>query len=190
MFERFSEKARQVILLSQKEARTRDHDHIGTEHILLGLIHEGQGTGVKALVTLGVSPDTVRERVDEIIGRGEQPPGSAHIPFTAQAKKVLELALRETLNLGHNYIGTEHILLGLIRERDGVAAQVLGDLGVDYDRTREQVTTLLQAWLEEHRPMASGSIEVGVISARLASFAARLTVIEQRLRDTRAAPGG
>ncbi|GMA87749.1 hypothetical protein GCM10025868_29990 [Angustibacter aerolatus] len=124
MFERFTDRARRVVVLAQEEARMLNHNYIGTEHILLGLIHEGEGVAAKALESLGISLDAVREQVQEIIGQGQQAP-SGHIPFTPRAKKVLELSLREALRLGHNYIGTEHILLGLIREGEGVAAQVL-----------------------------------------------------------------
>ena len=115
MFERFTDRARRVVVLAQEEARMLNHNYIGTEHILLGLIHEGEGVAAKALESLGISLEAVREQVEEIIGQGQQAP-SGHIPFTPRAKKVLELSLREALQLGHNYIGTEHILLGLIRE--------------------------------------------------------------------------
>ena len=124
MFERFTDRARRVVVLAQEEARMLSHNYIGTEHILLGLIHEGEGVAAKALESLGISLEAVRAQVEEIIGQGQQAP-SGHIPFTPRAKKVLELSLREALQLGHNYIGTEHILLGLIREGEGVAAQVL-----------------------------------------------------------------
>ena len=130
MFERFTDRARRVVVLAQEEARMLNHNYIGTEHILLGLIHEGDGVAARALESLGISLDAVRQQVEEIIGQGQQAP-SGHIPFTPRAKKVLELSLREALQLGHNYIGTEHILLGLIREGDGVAAQVLVKLGAD-----------------------------------------------------------
>ena len=124
MFERFTDRARRVVVLAQEEARLLNHNYIGTEHILLGLIHEGEGVAAKALESLGISLEAVRSQVEEIIGQGGSSP-SGHIPFTPRAKKVLELSLREALQLGHNYIGTEHILLGLIREGEGVAAQVL-----------------------------------------------------------------
>ena len=129
MFERFTDRARRVVVLAQEEARMLNHNYIGTEHILLGLIHEGEGVAAKALESMGISLDAVRAQVEEIIGQGQQAP-SGHIPFTPRAKKVLELSLREALQLGHNYIGTEHILLGLIREGEGVAAQVLVKLKV------------------------------------------------------------
>ena len=130
MFERFTDRARRVVVLAQEEARLLNHNYIGTEHILLGLIHEGEGVAAKALESLGISLEAVRSQVEEIIGQGGSSP-SGHIPFTPRAKKVLELSLREALQLGHNYIGTEHILLGLIREGEGVAAQVLVKLGAD-----------------------------------------------------------
>ena len=145
MFERFTERARQVVVLAQEEARTLKHNYIGTEHILLGLIHEGEGVAAKALESLGISLEAVRSQVEEIIGQGGSSP-SGHIPFTPRAKKVLELSLREALQLGHNYIGTEHILLGLIREGEGVAAQVLVKLGAELTRVRQQVIQLLSGY--------------------------------------------
>ncbi len=145
MFERFTDRARRVVVLAQEEARTLNHNYIGTEHILLGLIHEGEGVAARSLDSLGVSLEAVREQVEEIIGQGGQAP-SGHIPFTPRAKKVLELSLREALQLGHNYIGTEHILLGLIREGEGVAAQVLSKLGADLSRVRQQVIQLLSGY--------------------------------------------
>ena len=145
MFERFTDRARRVVVLAQEEARMLNHSYIGTEHILLGLIHEGDGVAAKALQSLDVSLGAVREQVREIIGQGQQAP-SGHIPFTPRAKKVLELSLREALQLGHNYIGTEHILLGLIREGEGVAAQVLVQLGADLNRVRQTVIQLLSGY--------------------------------------------
>ncbi|WP_226346484.1 ATP-dependent Clp protease ATP-binding subunit [Agilicoccus flavus] len=145
MFERFTDRARRVVVLAQEEARLLNHNYIGTEHILLGLIHEGEGVAAKALESLGISLDAVREQVQQIIGQGQQAP-SGHIPFTPRAKKVLELSLREALQLGHNYIGTEHILLGLIREGEGVAAQVLVKLGADLNKVRQQVIQLLSGY--------------------------------------------
>ena len=151
MFERFTDRARRVVVLAQEEARLLNHNYIGTEHILLGLIHEGEGVAAKALESLGISLEAVRQQVEEIIGQGGSSP-SGHIPFTPRAKKVLELSLREALQLGHNYIGTEHILLGLIREGEGVAAQVLVKLGADLSRVRQQVIQLLSGY-----PGPSGS---------------------------------
>ena len=145
MFERFTDRARRVVVLAQEEARLLNHSYIGTEHILLGLIHEGEGVAAKALESLGISLEAVRSQVEEMIGQGGTSP-SGHIPFTPRAKKVLELSLREALQLGHNYIGTEHILLGLIREGEGVAAQVLIKLGADLSRVRQQVIQLLSGY--------------------------------------------
>src|SRR3989475_7939818 len=145
MFERFTDRARRVVVLAQEEARMLNHNYIGTEHILLGLIHEGEGVAAKALESPGIAVEGVRQQVEEIIGQGQQAP-SGHIPFTPRAKKVLELSLREALQLGHNYIGTEHILLGLIREGEGVAAQVLVKLGADLNRVRQQVIQLLNGY--------------------------------------------
>jgi ATP-dependent Clp protease ATP-binding subunit ClpC len=145
MFERFTDRARRVVVLAQEEARMLNHNYIGTEHILLGLIHEGEGVAAKALESLGISLEAVRQQVEEIIGQGQAAP-TGHIPFTPRAKKVLELSLREALQLGHNYIGTEHILLGLIREGEGVAAQVLQKLGADLNRVRQQVIQLLSGY--------------------------------------------
>src|SRR3989441_4369099 len=142
MFERFTDRARRVVVLAQEEARMLNHNYIGTEHILLGLIHEGEGVAAKALESLSISLEAVRQQVEEIIGQGQAAP-TGHIPFTPRAKKVLELSLREALQLGHDFIGTEHVLLGLIREGEGVAAQVLQKLGADLDRAREMVIAVL-----------------------------------------------
>ncbi|SUA75601.1 Probable ATP-dependent Clp protease ATP-binding subunit [Nocardia otitidiscaviarum] len=155
MFERFTDRARRVVVLAQEEARMLNHNYIGTEHILLGLIHEGEGVAAKSLESLGISLEGVRSQVEEIIGQGQQAP-SGHIPFTPRAKKVLELSLREALQLGHNYIGTEHILLGLIREGEGVAAQVLVKLGADLNRVRQQVIQLLSGY-QGKEPVESGT---------------------------------
>ena len=142
MFERFTDRARRVVVLAQEEARLLNHNYIGTEHILLGLIHEGEGVAAKALESLGISLEAVRAQVEEIIGQGQSAP-TGHIPFTPRAKKVLELSLREAKQLGHNYISTEHVLLGLVREGEGVAAHVLVKLGADLSRVRQQVIQLL-----------------------------------------------
>src|SRR5471032_2150135 len=158
MFERFTDRARRVVVLAQEEARMLNHNYIGTEHILLGLIHEGEGVAAKALESLGISLEGVRSQVEEIIGQGQQAP-SGHIPFTPRAKKVLELSLREALQLGHNYIGTEHILLGLIREGEGVAAQVLVKLGADLNRVRQQVIQLLSGYQGKQEATAGGPAE-------------------------------
>ena len=179
MFQRFTDRARRVVVLAQQEARMLNHDYIGTEHILLALIHEGEGVAARALTTMGISLGAMRQAVEGIIGRGTQPPPeSGHIPFTPRAKKVLELSLREALQLGNDYIGTEHILLALIREGDGVAAQVLLSEGVDITRARAQVGKLLHGHREPEAPA------VDDLLARLASFAARLDAIELRLRQS------
>jgi len=191
MFERFTDRARRVVDLAQEEARRLDHNYIGTEHILLGLIregggviHEGEGVAAKALESLGISPQAVRARVEEIIGRGQQAP-SGHIPFTPRAKKAMELSLRESLQLGHNYIGTEHILLGLIREGDGVAAQVLVKLGADLNRVRQQVVILRHGYRGKEARLARRPPEEGALvtemQARLDAAEGRLEAVEQRV---------
>jgi ATP-dependent Clp protease ATP-binding subunit ClpA len=145
MFERFTDRSRRAIDLAQEEARRLDHNYIGPEHILLGLIREGEGVAARVLESLGISLEVVRQQVEEIIGRGQQAP-QADIPYTPRAKKVLELALRESLQLGHHYIGTEHILLGLIREGDSVAAQVLSELSADLNLVRQRVIQVLHGY--------------------------------------------
>jgi ATP-dependent Clp protease ATP-binding subunit ClpC len=166
MFERFTDRARRVVVLAQEEARMLNHNYIGTEHILLGLIHEGEGVAAKALESLGISLEAVRSQVEEIIGQGQQAP-SGHIPFTPRAKKVLELSLREALQLGHNYIGTEHILLGLIREGEGVAAQVLVKLGADLNRVRQQVIQLLSGYQGGKEAVTAGGPQAEAPSTSL-----------------------
>jgi ATP-dependent Clp protease ATP-binding subunit ClpC len=185
MFERFTDRSRRVVVLAQEEARMLDHNYIGTEHILLGLIREGEGYAARALESLGISLDAVRQQVEEIIGRGQEAP-SGPVPFTPRAKKVLELSLRESLQLGHNYIGTEHILLGLLREGDGVAAQVLVRLGADLDRVRQQVIQLLHGYqgqdVESAVSRPGGRIPAGLPDDALARFDAldrRLTALER-----------
>jgi hypothetical protein len=184
MFERFTDRARHVVVLAQEEARRLDHNWIGTEHLLLGLIHEGEGVAAKTLESLGIRLQAVRQQVEEIIGRGQQAP-SAQIPFTPRAKKVLELSLRESQQLGHNYIGTEHILLGLIREGDGVAAQVLVDLGADLTRVRQQVIELLHGHPAEEPVSARSAAQelrlLPAVKARLEAVEQRLMAIEQRV---------
>ncbi len=163
MFERFTDRARRVVVLAQDEAKMLNHNYIGTEHILLGLIHEGEGVAAKALEQMGISLEAVREQVEEIIGHGQTQP-TGHIPFTPRAKKVLELSLREALQMNHSYIGTEHILLGLIREGEGVAAQVLIKLGADLNRVRNTVLQLLSGYQgssSEGQPITSGAPEMG-----------------------------
>ncbi len=152
MFERFTDRARRVVVLAQQEARGLNHNWIGTEHLLLALIGEGHGVGARALESMQISLDAARQQVEVIIGRGQEPVRDGHIPFTPRAKKVLEMSLREALQLGHHYIGTEHILLGLIREGEGVAAQVLVNLGADLNRARQQVIQLLHGTRARSRP--------------------------------------
>jgi len=180
MFDRFTDRARRAVVLAQEEARKLDHGYIGTEHLLLGLIREGEGVAAQALESLGISLKAVREQVVARVGRGQRPP-SGHIPFTERAKKALELSLRESAQLGHRYIGTEHILLGLVRQGDGVAAQVLTGLGADLERLRLQVTELLTG-----RP-GEGSLggprgrarPGGDLPARLEELDLRLAAIER-----------
>jgi ATP-dependent Clp protease ATP-binding subunit ClpA len=179
MFERFTDRARRVVVLAQQEAIRLDHNYIGTEHLLLGLIREGEGVAARALESLGVGLDAAREQVEEIIGRGQQAP-SGHIPFTPRAKKVLELSLVESQQLGDAYIGPEHVLLGLLREGDGVAAQVLVQLGADLNRVREEVIHLLHVhqareatWgrstTGEHTPLPGVQTRLNVVEDRLAA---------------------
>jgi ATP-dependent Clp protease ATP-binding subunit ClpC len=183
MFERFTDRARRTIVFAQDEARGLNHNWIGTEHLLLALIREGHGVGAKALESMQISLDAARQQVESMIGRGQNPVGDGHIPFTPRAKKVLELSLREALQLGHDYIGTEHILLGLIRESDGVAAQVLVNLSCDLNRARQQVIQLLHGHQGRQPVLSTIGEELG---DRLASMAARLAVIERMLGDAAA----
>jgi Clp amino terminal domain, pathogenicity island component/UvrB/uvrC motif len=190
MFERFTERARRAVVLAQEEARKLDHGYIGTEHLLLGLIREGEGVAAQALESLGISLKAVREQVVALVGRGRQPP-TGHIPFTERAKKALELSLRESGQLGHGYIGTEHLLLGLIRQGDGVAARVLTGLGADLDRVRQQVIELQQGYTGERprsgpgRRAGPGSGPAGDvrpaddITAWLEALSLRLAAIER-----------
>jgi ATP-dependent Clp protease ATP-binding subunit ClpA len=186
MFERFTDRARNVVVLAQEEARMLNHDHIGTEHILLGLVREGEGVAASALHALGISLAAVRQEVEKVIGRGQQPP-PGHIPFSPRAKKVLELSLREGRQLGHDYIGTEHILLGLIREGEGVAAQVLVKLGADLNRVRQQVIQLLHGerlWQEpETTGPRAGPAGRGErrLHSELHAIELRLSAVEQRV---------
>ena len=178
MFERFTDRARRVVVLAQ-EARNLDHNYIGSEHILLGLIREGDGVAARALAAMSISPDDTRQRVEAIIGRGQERM-SGHIPFTPRAKKVLELSMRESKQLGHEYIGTEHILLGLIREGDGVAAQVLAVQGVDLNRARGEVIRLLTGRTGRTSSLGEAVTEV---RDRLAAISERLAAIERRLGE-------
>jgi ATP-dependent Clp protease ATP-binding subunit ClpC len=184
MFERFTDRARRVVVLAQEEARMLNHNYIGTEHILLGLIHEGEGVAAKALESMNISLEAVRQQVEEIIGQGQAAP-TGHIPFTPRAKKVLELSLREALQLGHNYIGTEHILLGLIREGEGVAAQVLQKLGADLNRVRQSVIQLLSGYTGgkgEQTPGGGSGEGQGQGSMVLDQFGRNLTQLARDLK--------
>ncbi|HXJ67142.1 MAG TPA: ATP-dependent Clp protease ATP-binding subunit [Actinomycetota bacterium] len=181
MFERFTDRARRVVVLAQEEARMLNHNYIGTEHILLGLIHEGEGVAAKALEQLNISLDAVRSQVEEIIGQGQAAP-TGHIPFTPRAKKVLELSLREALQLGHNYIGTEHILLGLIREGEGVAAQVLQKLGADLNRVRQQVIQLLSGYSGGKGEQTPGGEQTPQGSMVLDQFGRNLTQLAREAK--------
>jgi len=148
VFERFTDRARRVLVLAQEEARLLNHSFIGTEHILLGLLHEGESVAAQALASLDISLETARHAVDEAIGPAGEAPGGPP-PFTPRAKKVLELSLREAIQLGHNYIGPEHMLLGLVREGEGVGAQVLVTLGADLPRVRQQVVQVLSGYTSQ-----------------------------------------
>jgi ATP-dependent Clp protease ATP-binding subunit ClpC len=177
VFERFTDRARRVVVLAQEEARMLNHNYIGTEHLLLGLVREGDGIAAQALVSLDISLEAVRQQVEEIIGQGQAAPGG-HLPFTPRAKKVLELSLREALQLGHNYIGTEHILLGLIREGEGVAAQVLQKLGADLSRVRQAVIQLLSGYVAgaEVRKVEGGAEMEAEMEVELATEYAPIAV--------------
>ena len=204
MFERFSDRARRVVVLAQEEARTLNHDYIGTEHILLGILRDGGGAAADALGALGITLEGARQQVEEIIGRGKKEP-SGHIPFTPRAKKVLELSLREALQLHHDYIGTEHILLGLLREGEGVAVQALVRMGADLNQLRQQVIQLVvQEGKAEGAPPEERETGEATWPQRpvvrepwltemqnaLAKIADRLTAIERHLgmRDRSAEP--
>ncbi len=177
MFQRFTDRARRVVVLAQEEARLLNHNYIGTEHLLLGLIGEGEGVAAHALESLGIGLAAVRQQVEAIIGPGQQAP-SGHIPFTPQAKKVLELAEQEGRALGHNYVGTEHILLGLIRESGGVAVQALVTLGADLNRVRQQVIQLLHG-SQGKDVMGAGSRRLDDVLARVDSLDRRLAALER-----------
>ena len=176
MFERFTDRARRVVVLAQDEARALNHNYIGTEHLLLGLIHEGEGVAAKALESMDISLDAVRSQVIEIIGEGQSAP-TGHIPFTPRGKKVFELSMREALQLGHNYIGTEHLLLGLLREGEGVAAQVLTNLGGDLSSVRQTVMQMLSGYEGKETVNAGGPSKEGTPSgsAILDQFGRNLT---------------
>jgi Clp amino terminal domain, pathogenicity island component len=187
MFQRFTDRARRVVVLAQEEARSLNHNHIGTEHILLGLIQAEEGVAAAALQSVGITLDAARHKVEEAVGQGQQAP-SGHIPFTPPAKKVLELSLREALQLGHEYIGTEHILLGLISQGDGVGAQVLVGLGADLNRVRQQAIQLIAGRQGEpvagEGPWQGQWARAGLpddVLARMASLDRRLAAIERWL---------
>jgi ATP-dependent Clp protease ATP-binding subunit ClpA len=163
VFERFSERARQVVVLAQDEARALGHDYIGTEHILLGLLREEEGIGARVLENLGITVEEVRAQVVRVVGPGDETP-TGQIPFTPRAKKVLELSLREALSLGHNHIGTEHVLLGLVRENQGVAARILLDFGADAETIRNEVIRALSG--PGPRPVAYQRVEPSTLSKR------------------------
>ena len=187
MFERFTDRARRVVVLAQEEARMLNHDYVGTEHILVALIREGGGVAAHALESLGITEEAARQQVEEIIGRGQQDPPRGHIPFTPRAKKTLQLSMREAIALGHAYIGTEHILLGLVRLGEGPAMQVLNGLGVDPNRVRQQVIQLVSARRVQEEPgtgRATGRGKRKLLSelrGRLDSLEWRLSVLEQRV---------
>jgi len=195
MFERFTNQARRVVVLAQEESRSLNHNYIGTEHLVLGLLREGQGTGAKALESLDVTVEAVRGEVETRIGRGDQQQ-SGHIPFTPRAKKALELSLRESLALGHDYIGTGHLMLGLIRKGDGVGVEVLVGLGADLNVLRARVIELLPNDTEEgdvsgpriRTATARTERLSGAVQGLLDSIDARLTTIERHLGITRSVP--
>ena len=174
MLEKFTDRARRVVFLAQEEARTLNHDSIGTEHILLGLIREGEGNAVRTLESLEIGLEAVRRQVQEIIGLGQQAP-SGDIPFTSRAKKALELSLREAKRLGRDHIGTGHILLGLISEGEGVAAQVLVKAGADLDQARMRI----QVDYPDQEPMSAGAQAEGIQYARRLAY--RINTMESRL---------
>ena len=187
MFERFTDRARRVVVLAQEEARMLNHDYIGTEHILLGLVREDGGVAGRALESLGITEEAARQQVGEVTGRGQQDPPRGHIPFTPRAKKILQLSMREAIALGHAYIGTEHILLGLVREDDGAAVRVLNGLGADPARVRQQVIRLVSARRVQAEPgtgRAAGRGKRKLLSelrGHLDSLDWRLSVLEQRV---------
>ena len=187
MFERFTDRSRRVVVLAQEEARMFNHEYVGTEHILLGLIREDGGVAAQALESLEITEEAARQQVEEIVGRGQAGPARGHLPFTPQGKKVLQLSLREAVALGHGYVGTEHILLGLVREDDGVATRALNGLGVDPNRIRQQVIQLVSARQVREEP-GSGRAggrgkrkQLSELRDQLDSVSWRLSVLEQRV---------
>jgi ATP-dependent Clp protease ATP-binding subunit ClpC len=176
VFQRFTERARDAVVLAQEEARALRHNYIGTEHILLGLLREEEGVAARVLESLDITLDEVRAQVARIVGQGDELT-IGQIPFTPRAKKVLELALREALSLGHNYIGTEHILLGLVRENEGVAARILLDFDADAEKIRNEIIRVLSSLGGQERPPVSS----GGLGARLEQIEERLSEISERL---------
>lgn len=187
MFERFTDKSRRAVVLAQEEARLMDHGYIGTEHLLAGLRHEGQGTAAKALGSLGITTDAVRAEIETAVGRGQDPP-AGHIPFTPQAKTCLERSLREALQLGHRSIGTGHLLLGLISGEDDVAVRILGRLGADLDQLRAQVLQEMEDHPEEQFPRGAQERPHDAIRVLLDAIDARLAAIERHLGIVRPVP--
>jgi ATP-dependent Clp protease ATP-binding subunit ClpC len=180
VFERFSDRARRVVVLAQDEARDLGHDYIGTEHLLLGLLHDSSGTGCQVLTRLTAPPDAVRAKVGELVQPGDKT-ARGHVPFSTAAKKALELSLREALQLGHNYIGSGHLLLGLLREERGTAARVLAELGVDLDRARPLVGETVDPAERPVGPRPFGPSAFREIPDRLKAIEDRLAAIEDRL---------
>jgi ATP-dependent Clp protease ATP-binding subunit ClpC len=179
VFERFTERAKQVVVLAQDEARALRHNYIGTEHILLGLLREEEGLAARVLESLDITVEEVRAQVARIIGPGDEPIVSGQIPFTPRAKKVLELSLREALSLKHNYIGTEHILLGLVRENEGVAARILLDFDADAEKIRNEIMRVLSSprgpglvhtETVQHRAVRRGWTSYGPLAERAPSL--------------------
>ena len=169
MFERFTERARRVVVLAQEEARALRHNYIGTEHLLLGILREDEGLGARVLESLDVTVEEVRGQVARIVGRGDEVT-TGQIPFTPRAKKVLELSLREALALGHNYIGTEHILLGLVRASEGVGAKVLTDFGADADTVRDRVVRMLPGTPVGEEYVGPQVLDVGKMPRRIHTY--------------------
>ena len=178
MFERFTERARQVVVLGQDEARALRHNYIGTEHLLLGLLREEEGIAARVLDSFDITLEEVRNQVKRLVGQGDEEIVTGQIPFTPRAKKVLELALREALSLGHSYIGTEHVLLGIVREDQGVAARILLDFDADAEKIRDETIRMLSgpggpgvvhAETVEHRAVRSGWMSSGLLAQRAPS---------------------
>jgi ATP-dependent Clp protease ATP-binding subunit ClpA len=192
VFERFTERARQVVVLAQDEARLLKHNYLGTEHLLLGLLREEEGLAARVLESFDVTLEEVRAQVRRIIGEGDEPLVSGQIPFTPRAKKALELALRESQSLGHNYIGTEHILLGLVREGEGVAARILVDFDADAELIRNEIIGVLSG-SEGHAERAGGDPKIAEVRAQKEAaiesgdfeLAARLRDVERKLIQER-----